>query len=325
MRANCGRFALARALAAAHFGAKRARRHRANWYFRRVINFNHLYYFHVTATEGTLREASRRLGVTQSTVSEQIRLLERSLGVKLFERAASGLRLTQAGRDALEHTSTMFRASERLAEAVGQIPSTPEIVLRVGVSAAVSRTVAAAFLMPVLSMDPCRPSIRTGDFAELVRDLRSHELDLVIGEAEPVPPTGLEVTMLHRPTLVAVTSSATEPKEDWTDLSLVEYRTSSPYHWEVDAFLRDRGLRPTSAGEVDDAFLMMEAVARGGFVAFVPFSVARERLERGDVKKIASVVPSSAIHAVFQAHETLHLARTAVEKLVENARLHFDV
>ena len=64
-----------------------------------MLNFNHLYYFHVTAVAGSLKAASERLGVTQSTVSEQIRALERSLGVQLFERVPTGLRLTAAGRD----------------------------------------------------------------------------------------------------------------------------------------------------------------------------------------------------------------------------------
>jgi DNA-binding transcriptional LysR family regulator len=35
-----------------------------------VLNFNHLYYFHVTASEGSVKAAADRLGVTQPTVSE---------------------------------------------------------------------------------------------------------------------------------------------------------------------------------------------------------------------------------------------------------------
>src|SRR4029079_4491877 len=79
-----------------------------------MLNYNHLHYFHVAATEGTVAGTAARLGVTQPTVSEQIRALERSLGVTLFERTASGLRLTEIGKLAFDHTAVMFRAGERL-------------------------------------------------------------------------------------------------------------------------------------------------------------------------------------------------------------------
>mgnify|MGYP001043149089 CR=1 FL=1 len=50
-----------------------------------MLNYNHLYYFHVAAIEGSVAGAAERLGVTAATVSEQVRALERALGKKLFE------------------------------------------------------------------------------------------------------------------------------------------------------------------------------------------------------------------------------------------------
>jgi LysR family transcriptional activator of nhaA len=288
-----------------------------------VLNFNHLYYFHVTASEGSVKAAADRLGVTQPTVSEQLRMLERTLAVQLFERTPTGLRLTQAGRDAYEHTTAMFLAGDRLVEALGQAGPPAVVALRVGVSAATSRTIAADFLMPVLTVERCRPSIRTGEFTDLLRDLRSHELDLVVGEGEPLEAarSGMEIALIHRPVLVAISRPDIEPRDDWQNLSLLEYRTASVYYWEVDNFLKEKGLRPTSIGELDDAFLMLEAAARGGFVAFVPRSVAREAIKSGRVKALATLAPVSAgVHAVYHASETLQLARTAVEKLIESAR-----
>ena len=296
---------------------------RDHWYAAAVLNFNHLYYFHLTAAEGSVKAAAERLGVTQPTVSEQLRMLERSLGVQLFERTSTGLRLTQAGRDAFEHTTAMFLAGERLVEMLGQDVAPPIIALRVGVSASTSRTVAADFLMPVLTVERCRPSIRTGDFNDLLRDLRSHELDLVVGEGEAldIAKLGMDVSLIHRPVLVAITQPDIEPRDDWKNLSLLEYRPASVYYWEIHSFLKERGLYPTVMGEVDDAFLMLEAAARGGFVAFVPRSVAREAIKSGRVKALATLSPATAaVHAVYHTGDSLQLARTAVEKLIANAR-----
>src|SRR5262245_38035838 len=175
-------------------------------------------------------------------------MLERSLGVPLFERVPTGLRLTERGREAFEHTTTMFLAGERLANALGHKATTTPITLRVGVSAAVSRTVAADFLMPVLTFDQCRPSIRTGDFTELLRDLRGHEIDLLVCETEPIEAARpqIELAVVHRPALVAIAHPGLEPRDDWQNLSILEYRPGSAYHWEVENFLRDKGLRPRS-------------------------------------------------------------------------------
>jgi LysR family transcriptional activator of nhaA len=292
-----------------------------------VLNFNHLYYFHVTAVEGSVKAAADRLGVTQPTVSEQLRILERSLGVPLFERTASGLRLTERGRDAFEHTTTMFLAGERLANALGHAGPTTPFALRVGVSTAVSRTVATDFLMPVLTFEQCQPSVRTGEFTNLLRDLRAHEIDLLVGENEPIEAArpNIELVLIHRPTLVAIAHPDIDPRDDWQNLSLLEYRTASAYHWEVDNFLRDKNLHPKTMGELDDAFLMLEAVARGGFVAFVPNSVARAAIKLGRVKALGMIRPVSAgVYAMYHRAEGPDLARTAVDKLIEHAREHFE-
>lgn len=292
-----------------------------------MLNFNHLYYFHVTASEGSIKAASDRLGVTQPTVSEQLRMLERVLDVELFDRTPTGLRLTHAGRQAFEYTSAMFLAGERLVKALGRTIEPPQVTLRVGMSAGMARTIAADFLMPVLTVEGCRPSIRTGDFNEMLRALRARDLDLVLAESEPTEVTrdGFEVELVYRPTLVAVVLADIEPQKDWKNLSLIEYRPTSIYHWEVAKFLQENGLEPTVQGEVDDAFLMLEAVLRGGFVAFVPRSVARDAIRQGKVKALHTIAPESAgVHAIYPSSNALELTRVAVERLIENARERFE-
>ena len=207
----------------------------------RMLNYNHLNYFHVAATEGTVAAAAERLGVTQPTVSEQIKALERSLGVTLFERTPSGLRLTEAGRLVFEQTSVMFLAGERLVEALGQSSSDLPRTLRVGIGSAVARTTTSDFIMPLLAIERCVPSIRSADSVELLRELKSNELDLVLSETEPAEAAqqGINVTLLDRVSLVAVAPPAVEPAADWQNVGLVHYRASSAYRWDVETFLDD--------------------------------------------------------------------------------------
>jgi LysR family transcriptional regulator, glycine cleavage system transcriptional activator len=72
-----------------------------------------LRFFEETARHLSFNRAARALCVTQGAVSRQIRLLEESLGVKLFERDHKGIRLTQAGVMLMPSVTEAFDVIER--------------------------------------------------------------------------------------------------------------------------------------------------------------------------------------------------------------------
>ncbi len=286
-----------------------------------MLNYNHLHYFHVAALEGSVAGAAVKLGVTQPTVSEQVRALERALSVSLFERQPTGLKLTEAGRLTFEHTSVMFRAGERLAEALGHSVTNLLRSLRIGISSSVARTTTTDFLMPLLALDDCVPSIRSGDSVELLREIRNAELDLVLCESEPPEAVrrGLEVVQIDKLSLIAVGAPSLQLAPDWQDGRLVHYRTSSSLRWDVEAFLDANGLRPKVAAESDDALFLVEAAARGGYIAFVPRSVARDAIAAGRLVQLAQVENVHAgMYALYQDGASADLARRAVEVLVKH-------
>jgi LysR family transcriptional activator of nhaA len=288
-----------------------------------MLNYNHLYYFHVAASEGSLSAASAKLGVKQSTVSEQLRTLERSLDRSLFERTGARMRLTPAGQVAYEHTIAMFRAGDRLRQALGYGVADAPRTLRVGISGAVSRATSADFLLPLFALEDCLPTITTGEMLDLLRNLRGNELDLVLCEAEPPDAAiqGLERAAIADIPLLAIAPVDLDPGPDWRNAGLVQYRASSTFRLEVEAFLEQRGLRPRTVGEADDPFLLVEAAARGGYIVVVPRSVARDALASGRVRVLAQVdTAHAAVHAVYQGGAAAELAHRAIEQLIARAR-----
>jgi len=286
-----------------------------------VLNYNHLHYFHVAATAGSLAQAAQKLGVTQPTVSEQLRALERTLGVSLFQRSPSGLKLTDMGRLAFEQTSVMFRAGERLVEALGHSQKVLPSTLRVGVSTAVARSITTDFLLPLLEMEGCVPTIETGEMIELMRRLRSSDLDLALTESDPPQAArrGLIVAMVDQPALVAVAPPDVSPDHTWENVGLVHYRATSTYRWDVESFLDENGFRPNIVAESDDPIFLVQAAMRGGYVTVVPRPVARDALSAGKLQQLARVKASehSGIHALYQDATTTSLARRAVELLID--------
>lgn len=66
-----------------------------------AIELRHLRYAVAAAHYGSFRRAAEALGVKQSSLSRRVRQMEDRLGVAVFERSSSGVRLTTAGTEIL--------------------------------------------------------------------------------------------------------------------------------------------------------------------------------------------------------------------------------
>jgi LysR family transcriptional regulator, transcriptional activator of nhaA len=231
--------------------------------------------------------------------------------------------LTSAGRRAFEHTSIMFRAGERLVQSLVGENGSPPLMLRVGISTAVARAVATDFLMPLFALDECVPTIRSGECLDLLHGLRAHDLDLLLCQSDPgeAARSGLDLVSIQQSRLVAISAREVALAERWEDAALVHYRPSSVYRFPIDSYLEGQDLRPRIAAETDDALIMLSAVVRGGFIAFVPWSVARGPVSAGQVKVIAELKPEGiSVHALYHNVEAATVARRAAEMLVKCAQ-----
>ncbi|MCB1457091.1 MAG: LysR family transcriptional regulator [Nitratireductor sp.] len=87
--------------------------------------------FLLIAETASFRRAAELLNTTQPTLSARIRILEDLLGQRLFDRAAGGVRLTQAGHDFRPYAATAVEALER-AQAQLSVPDGWSGTLSVG-------------------------------------------------------------------------------------------------------------------------------------------------------------------------------------------------
>lgn len=90
--------------------------------------------FAQAASCGSLSAAARRLGKSQSTISEAVARLELDLGVELFHRGPRRLALTEAGASLLAHADEVLAASDRLARHAARLASGQEAGLTLALS-----------------------------------------------------------------------------------------------------------------------------------------------------------------------------------------------
>ena len=86
-----------------------------------VMNLNHLRLFDAVASEGNISRAAEVLMVSQPAVSKQLRELEKSIGVPLFERLPKGVRLTDAGKILQSHARAVFIHCDQALAEIGEL------------------------------------------------------------------------------------------------------------------------------------------------------------------------------------------------------------
>lgn len=100
----------------------------------RAPNLNAYLYFEAVARRGTITRAAEELMISPSAVSQQIKLLEQQLGVKLFRRAGRSLSLTLEGEQLFQTSSASLRMLRDAQRNLGKTHETRRLNLRVSPS-----------------------------------------------------------------------------------------------------------------------------------------------------------------------------------------------
>lgn len=252
------------------------------------LNYHHLRYFWAIANEGNLTRAARRLNVSASSLSVQLKALEEQLGQPLFERSGRALHLTEAGRVALDHANAVFRAGDELLGTLkGLAPGTRKVI-RIGAVATLSRNFQIGLLRPLVGRPDVELILRSGSFSDLLGQLAGHGLDLVLAN-QPAPidldadwqNTRLAdqpVSLVGKP---APDAPAFRFPEDLEQTPLVLPGRSSTIRTAFDRLLDEAGIRPLILAEVDDMAMLRLLARETNALTLVPPVVVVDELSAG--------------------------------------------
>ncbi len=117
-------------------------------------NFNDLLAFVTVAREGSFTRAAGVLGVTQSALSQAIKALEESLGIRLLTRTTRSVSPTAAGEHLLHSIGNHFDDIDAELDALTALRDTPGGLVKITSGDHVLRTVLLPKLMPLLHQYP---------------------------------------------------------------------------------------------------------------------------------------------------------------------------
>jgi len=250
-----------------------------------VINYKHLRYFWVVAREGGVARASERLHLTPQTISGQLSLLEKHLGVDLFSRVGRNLELTDSGRLVLSYADEIFSLGGELEEVIHQLPDGRPQLFRVGVVDVVPKSIAHRVLQPALQMpEPVRMVCREASLDMLLAELAVHRLDLVLAD-RPIPPTISTRGFSHKLGECAVSFFATEKlkkklKGDFPrcldGAPILLPSSGTQLRSGIDQWLDKQRIHPRVVAEFDDSALMKVFGREGAGIFIAPAVIEAE-------------------------------------------------
>ncbi|MEN0067160.1 MAG: LysR family transcriptional regulator [Myxococcota bacterium] len=261
------------------------------------LNLNHLRYFWLTAREGSLTRASRRLNLAPSTVSTQIKALEEAIGQPLFDRRGRSLVLTAHGEVVRQYADEIFALSEELVQSLrDSSASRPTARLRVGVSAHLPKLVAYRLVSPVMQ-NPNGP-VHLACFEDqperLVADLAVSQLDVVLSDAPVGLASEVRVESLligESPiALMAHESLAKDLREGFPgsldNAPLLLPDQSSAMRRLLEQWFEDQGLRPRVIGEFGDSALLASFGMQGAGLFPTSAIIANEVAKQYHVEQV---------------------------------------
>jgi DNA-binding transcriptional LysR family regulator len=260
-----------------------------------AAELRHLAALEAVVREGSFARAAERLGYTQSALSQQIRALERIVGLRLLDRRAGRRPLgpTDAGALLLRHAERIV-ASLRAADAdLDALREGAAGSLRVGTFQTVGTGILPALLARLAHEHPevevsLVEAVRTERLVELV-ETGGVDVSFIVlpAGAEPLASTAV---MDDPWTLVVPAGSplagrrAPVTLDELAELTLVTYRYALPY--DPEARLKLLGVEPRVLLRTDETATVLGLVAAGVASAILPWLVVDDADPRVSVARI---------------------------------------
>lgn len=246
-----------------------------------MLEFRHLRYFIAVAEALNFSRAAEALGTAQPSLSQQIRALEREIGVELFARGKRRIELTAAGKEFLIDARRLVAG---LGEAVAHAREAGRGMrgeLRVGYTAsAMMSSLPAAIRAYRADRPDVRIALRSLEPGLILDALRRRELDVgvLLEQRDRSRLAEIDVRRIGSLALAAVVPEghrlahrrAIALEEIGREPLIVFSRRLGDIHEVVLALCRERGFVPARIEEADRVEAILGLVAAGEGVSVVP-------------------------------------------------------
>lgn len=237
----------------------------------------------------TFADAAEALYLTPAAVSQQMRHLEETLQVALFDRATRPPRLNAHGLRVVAHARDVLVSYDRLVEIAGAVDEIAG-VLTIGAATGITSRLIPAMLRRLRDNYPAlQIKIEEGVTTDLISRVRRRSLDAAVITEPDIPEPDL-VTLPITSEQMTVLAPADSVESDWKSLiasrPFLRLNRLSGVGRLIDAEIRKARIPVQEAMELDSSESIVDLVTEGLGVGVVPAGRVTD-----DVRKSLKVVP----------------------------------
>ena len=255
-----------------------------------MLSLHQLRCFLATYEHGSLTGAAEELGYAQPSVSEQVRLLERSVGSPLFRRVGRGVVPTTVAETLRPHAERTLAAADEAMRVAQSATALETGTIRFGMFGTARLYASAGLVADVLARHPgVRVELVGQNSSDVLEDLRRGRLEAAMIAVPQISSEGMEVTPVARDELVYVSTHPDRLESPVTAARLARAELVMPETtWRaVDStrivlrrMMHETGLNPTTRVEVEDVETAVELVGLGLADTVIPKGAASQLLPR---------------------------------------------
>jgi LysR family nitrogen assimilation transcriptional regulator len=296
------------------------------------VNLKQIEYFVRVAECGSFTRAAVFLGISQPSLSRQVRLLEVELRHTLLHRNGRGVELTPAGKCLLEHGQTVVQTVDRAVGALNDLRAEPRGRVVIGLPSRVARALTTDLVQAFRRDFPhAAITIAEGLSTVLHEWLMLGRVDVAL-LFDPPPSADLELEPLHTEELVLVGPQHSRgaryggrsaiPLKQLQRYSLILPRVPNATRAILEAAAARSGLQLAVSTEVDTVHNILELVAgRMGYAVLPMGAVKAVAGGRFRVTRIHSPVLEQHLFLATSRRHAQNRLAAGISKLVRAADL----
>ncbi|MDQ2812435.1 MAG: LysR substrate-binding domain-containing protein [Actinomycetota bacterium] len=291
------------------------------------MELRQLRYTVAVATHRHFTKAAASVPIAQPALSHQIRLLEQELGIELFERSRSGVRLTEAGEIFVLRARRALAEVDAAREEVAALRGLSSGRLAIGAMQALGGIDLPRLLAAFHTAHPgIDVSLREDSTRDMFLLAVRGEIDIAIAALDVEQPAGLDVIpLLREPVLIALpaghrlASLEAVAVRQLRHETLILFKQGTGLRAISDKAAERAGFAPRVGFQVSSHDRLLALVGEGLGVAFVPASAVREPQVPGVTVLPASPSIDRTVGAVWRSgHRHTPVARAFLTLLREH-------
>ncbi|MFF5858933.1 transcriptional regulator CynR [Streptomyces sp. NPDC012751] len=289
------------------------------------VELRHLRYLLAVADQGSFTRAAEELYISQPTLSQQVKQLERTLGVQLLDRTGRSVRLTDAGEAYVRHARRALRDLAAAERALHDLQDLSRGHLRLAVTPSFTAYLVGPLAAELHDRHPgITLTIRETTQDDIESGLLVDDFDLGIAFAG-AHQQGVEATGLYTETLSLVVRAdhdgpRSAPPLDLQGLSDTEFVLLSgdfATRGHIDAYFAEHRVTPRIAMEANSIQGLIEIVQRTPLATVLPDAVTHDHPRLRPVP-LRPALPARGVTLLGRAHAYRSAAVRAFTRLVDD-------